>query len=178
MLLSLLKGKIRSSLRTPYSILLRSKNPVYDSGVTPKQNSGKTRETVTHLANRRRFSFFERMTGKKKVFFSIQLRLSTKTDTLRCHHQSQKAIFNILHICDTYVTYTEMFSFCHDLRVNWFLLFVINFLRITSSNLNSYPAFVFFTLSIPLSYTMNLLLEIHLSFLYLRFLQVTRTEIQ
>lgn len=57
-----------------------------------------------------------------------------------------------MHFCDACVTYTEMFSFCHDLRVNWFLLFVINFLRITSSNLNSYPAFLFFTLSIPLSY--------------------------
>ena len=79
---------------------------------------GKPRETVIHLANRRRFSLFERMTGKKQVFFSIQLRLSTKTDTLRCHRQSQKAIFNILHICDTYVTYTKMLSFCHDLRVN------------------------------------------------------------
>ena len=139
---------------------------------------GKQGKRSFRLANRRRFSFFERMTGKKWVFFSIQPRLSTKTDTLWCHHQSQKAIFNILHICDTYVTYTKMLSFCHDLRVNWFLLFVINFLRITSSNLDSYPAFVFFTLSIPLSYTMNLLLEIHLSFLYLRFLQVTRTEIQ
>ena len=71
-----------------------------------------------------------------------------------------------------------MFSFCHDLRVYLFFLFVINSLRIASSDLNSYSAFVFFTLSILLSYRMNVPLEIHLSFLYFRFLQVTRTEIQ